>query len=97
MTQENNKKNTAVIEKLFLYLVHLFPPSIIGWTLWPICFTLPLEYLIFPLVSIYHQNFRKKDEKAQGPRKFPLSWGETHGTKGAEPWGCPGAPLDTIL
>ena len=33
MTQENNKKNTAVIEKLFLYLVHLFPPSIIGWTL----------------------------------------------------------------
>ena len=28
MTQENNKKNAAVIEKLFLYLVHLFPPSI---------------------------------------------------------------------
>ena len=33
MTQENNKKNAAVIEKLFLYLVDLFPPSIIGWTL----------------------------------------------------------------
>ena len=65
MTQENNKKNTAGIEKLFPYLVHLFPPSIIGWKLWLTCFTLPLEYLIFPLFQSITRIFIKR---RKGPR-----------------------------
>ena len=54
MTQENNKKNAAVIEKLFLYCLLYTSPTIpIGKFSLNIC--VPLTLLIGVLVYIYQR------------------------------------------